>query len=404
MRAVRCAILAKIYFVVLASFPISAFGQPPEVRKSVSDPEVAQAVRIPQPNWLNQWLSGPLPGQPLKLKLSLPSGDLRKTIQPPTDHSGVTGTAMPFPSLSDGSRLFNLTGMEERLPAALNMYLGVGIVASSGQTVWNHDATSGSSLLGNPTSELTYGEPLTLALEVNGRFSFADGFFVRGYSGIGISTVGEGILRDDDFLANQVLSSSTDSLIPDTDLFYATADIGKEVANIDNRRGVLSLFAGIQYWREKSEAYGLYNRLTSTLTISENTPVLSNTVEWVSFRLGATGSYRQNDQVTWTFDLAAIPYTDMHNEDSHLLRTDVSDLGAAPNIIMDGSGYGFEGEIGFIYAVADNLSAAFDIRYWHLVSDGKVTFGPQSNSPSTYPLNDLDTFRLGVSAGMRYNF
>ena len=108
--------------------------------------------------------------------------------------------------------------------------------------------------------------------------------------------------------------------------------------------------------------------------------------------------------MTWTFDFAAIPYTDMHNEDSHLLRTSVSDLGPTPNIIMDGSGYGFEGEIGFKYLFSDNLTAAFDIRYWKLMSDGEITLGPQSNSPSTFPLNDLDTYRFGVNAGIRYTF
>ncbi len=99
-----------------------------------------------------------------------------------------------------------------------------------------------------------------------------------------------------------------------------------------------------------------------------------------------------------------IPYTDMHNEDSHLLRTDPADLGAVPNIIMDGDGWGFQGEIGVAYLFAPRWIAALDFFYWTLMSDGDITLGPSTGSPSTFPLNDLDTYRYGVAAGITYRF
>ena len=281
--------------------------------------------------------------------------------------------------------------------------LGVGVGLSTGQTDWNHD--SKSALLGNPTSELIYDDTDVFSLELYGRLPLPEKFFIRGNVGLGIEEIGDGNFRDDDFLPGQVLSSSTDSIIPDTDLFYVGVDIGREVAKFDERRGSLSLFAGFQYWREEYAAFGLFNRLTSVQTIPTNSPVISNEVEWKSFRLGALGSYKMNDKVTWSADLAFIPYTDMHNEDSHLLRTSLADLGPVPNIIMDGDGYGFEGEIGVAYHFTPNWTAAFDVRYWTLMSDGDIVFGPNSTTPSAaLPLNDLDTYRFGVNARVSYVF
>ena len=79
---------------------------------------------------------------------------------------------------------------EEASVKAADYELGMGLVYTTGQTDWNHDATSASALLGNPTSELTYEELDTLALEFNGRVSLrrlGSGFskyFVRGMSAL----------------------------------------------------------------------------------------------------------------------------------------------------------------------------------------------------------------------------
>ena len=279
--------------------------------------------------------------------------------------------------------------------------LGIGVGLSTGQTDWNHTSPGG----GDPTSELTYDDTDLLSLELYGRLPLPEKFFIRGNIGIGIAEIGDGNLRDDDFNSAQVLISSTDSIIPDTDLFYVGFDIGREVAEFDNRRGSLSLFAGFQYWREEHSGFGLFDRLTNTQTVPTSTQVFRNEVEWKSFRLGATGSYKMDDEVTWTADLAFIPYTDMHNEDSHLLRTSLADLGPTPNIIMDGDGYGFQGEIGVAYHFAPNWTAKFDVRYWTLMSDGDIVFGPNSTTPSAeLPLNDLDTYRFGINARVNYVF
>ena len=278
--------------------------------------------------------------------------------------------------------------------------MGVGIGLSTGQTDWNHTAPGN----GDPTSELTYDDTDVFSLELYGRLPLPKKFFIRGNVGFGIGEIGDGNFRDDDFNTAQVLTSSTDSIIPDTDLFYMGVDIGKEVAKFDDRHGSLSLFAGFQYWREKHSGFGVFNRLTNAQTTSTTTPVIRNEVEWKSFRLGALFTDKVNDKLTLSADLAFIPYTDMHNEDSHLLRTGLDDLGPTPNIIMDGDGYGFEGEFGIAYNFASNWVVTFDLRYWTLMSDGDIVLGPNSTTSSTFPLNDLDTYRYGLNARVNYVF
>ena len=289
---------------------------------------------------------------------------------------------------------------------AADYELGMGLVYTTGQTDWNHDATSASALLGNPTSELTYEELDMLALEFNGRVSLrglGSGFskyFVRGNVGFDVDS-GDGNLRDDDWNAAQVLTSSTDSVIPGTDLFYLTADVGHEMLTFGEGRGSLALFMGYSYWTEENEAYGAYNRLTGAQAISTAIRVINNKVEWHSFRLGALAEFSLNDRLNLTADVAFIPYADMHNEDSHLLR---GDLGAVPNIVMDGSGLGFQGEVGLAYDLTQNLEAALGFRYWNLQGDGDITFAPNMAGTSTWPLNDFDTFRYGISADLTYGF
>lgn len=300
----------------------------------------------------------------------------------------------PVPLREPAPRLGLLDGVE----------LGVRTVMTTGQTDWNHDASGADPTLGNPTSELIYEDVSVFALEFNGYVPLPKKYFVRGNVGLGIASIGDGNLRDDDFSAGQVLSSSTDSVIPDTDLFYLTVDIGREVVRFRNDKGSLSLFAGFQYWTEEYEAFGVFDRLAGGQTVSENTLVIRNEVEWTSFRLGAMGSYRMNNQVTWLADLAFIPYTDMHNEDSHVLRQSLADLGPVPNVIMDGEGFGFQGEIGVAYQFAPSWNASLGFQYWTMMSDGDVTLGPNSTTPATFPLNDLDTYRYGVTAEITYKF
>jgi len=277
-------------------------------------------------------------------------------------------------------------------------YLSVTIWPSFGQTDWNH-TTITSATLGDPTSVLEYEDVETTILEFAARVSLPASFFVRGYIGLGVIQIGDGNLRDDDFLAGQVLSSSTDSVIADTDVFYVTLDVGRPI--LSGPSGSLSPIVGFQYWREEYEAFGVFNRLTGVQTVPTSTGVITNKVEWLSIRLGAIAIIQLTSPpgLSLSIDAVFIPFTDMHNEDSHLLRTSPADLGPAPNIIMDGNGWGFQGDTKLGYEIIPDLIASIGFRYWTMMSDGDITFGPNTTSPATLPLNDLDTIRWGGHCG-----
>ncbi len=284
-------------------------------------------------------------------------------------------------------------------------YLGLTIWPSFGQTDWNHDASGVAPSLGNPTSVLDYEDVDTAILEFEAGAPPPGSFFVRGFIGFSAIEIGDGNLRDDDFLAGQVLFSSTDSVIANTDVFYVTLDVGRPILNIGSN-GSLSAIVGFQYWREKYEAFGVFNRLSGVQTVPTSTAVITNKVEWLSIRLGAIALIQLSPPpgLSLSIDAVFIPFTDMNNEDSHLLRTAPGDLGPAPNIIMDGDGWGFQGEAKLGYEIIPDLIASIGFRYWTMMSDGNITFGPNTTSPATLPLNDLDTIRWGVTSGIVYRF
>lgn len=296
-------------------------------------------------------------------------------------------------------------------PAEANQhqpYLSVTVWPSFGQTDWNHTDDRFPTIAGDPTSVLEYEDVDTTILEFDAYTPLFGGpFFARGYVGVGVIQIGDGNLRDEDFFAGQVLFSSTDSVIADTDVFYVTLDVGRPILSIGDS-GSLSLIVGVQYWREKYEAFGCVQldpvgKILGICepTIPTSTAVITNEVEWISARVGAIASAQLTDSVNLTVDAVLIPYTDMHNEDSHHLRTA---FGPVPNVIMDGSGWGFQGEAKLGWEIIPDLIASIGFRYWTMMSDGDITTTFADGTELTLPLNDLDTIRYGATAGIIWKF
>lgn len=386
-------------FLAFAILPSMAYSQSVDILRLEKDILTNEAQPYGDSDWLDKWLSAPLPGQPARTRPKQKRFSIDWPVSPSQrrlpNRVQKASPSQESPSLKGQPFEGHLD-----LPG---MYLGIGLVSTTGNTTWNHDATSSSATLGNPSSELTYDQVSTLALELTGGMRIYESFFLRGNIGVGATFGDDGTFRDDDFRVGQTLFSSTNSAIPNTDLFYFTIDAGKEIINIGDGQVTMSLFTGYQYWRESYEAYGLHDLLTGQTTQSDDTAVISNVVEWNSLRLGALGTYKPTDRLEWALDFAFIPVTSMHNEDSHLLRTGSNDLGPAPNVIMDGTGYGFEWALGMNYLITPRVAVVFDVRYWSLMSEGDITLRPNT-SPSTYPLNDLDTVRYGANIGLRYVF
>ena len=133
----------------------------------------AAAGKPVEDGWLEQWLSGPLPGQPAKAE-SRYRPPRQQTVAWPRAYMPP---AAPFRSPSPGGRSeppsFKGRATEfDHKPGRVE--LGVGLVLSSGGTTWNHDATSASASHGNPSSELTYTDARVAALEFTGKMRFGD--------------------------------------------------------------------------------------------------------------------------------------------------------------------------------------------------------------------------------------
>ena len=302
-----------------------------------------------------------------------------------------------------------------------------------------HDASGSGSPFGNPSSELVYDDLDTMIGEINANVTLFEDYFFRANYGQDMIDFGNGLLRDTEFLSADSGSPSfrSHSKITGLDVWYVTIDGGwTYYRTVDT---ILRVFLGYQHWVEEYTARGL--------TIVECTPAagvlffdaavcpsplpfkddeftgetaVTNRVEWDSLRVGLTADVQLTRRFRLSGEIAWIPYTDMHNEDSHHLRVassgpgecvpvaplvvETPDLASVPNIIMDGNGWGWQGDIELLYEFADNISAFLGFRYWGLTSDGDVTFKCGDGSSITFPLNDLDTERYGVTAGFTYTF
>ena len=284
---------------------------------------------------------------------------------------------------------------------------------STGKTDWNH--TTDDPLGGDPRSALSYDDLAVLVAEAYGTAPLPWGFFVRGNVGKSITEISNGTLTDDDFI-NKSLATAlgipdrelrSEGIIKNADVFYITVDIGREIWRFMRNRGSFSIFGGFQYWKEEYDSFGVnqledpFNQIGLGQIVPLDTLALSNDVEWSSVRVGAIVSYDVWDKLNILLEGTIIPYSDMHNEDSHHLRTV---FGPVPNVIMDGSGYGFQADLNVSYEIWQNFIATLGFRYWTLMSDGDITITLADGTSNTFTLNDLDSIRYGLTVGVTIRF
>ena len=133
----------------------------------------------------------------------------------------------------------------------------IGTWISTGNTHWAHNASSSSSLLGNPTSRLTYKDVGTNVLDLTGTYWFTPRLFGR--LNLGVAGIGGGRLTDDDYLAADGGNPSlrTISNLNGDGMWYLNADVGGRVKNFANHRGWLDVFGGFQFWHTEYSAVGL---------------------------------------------------------------------------------------------------------------------------------------------------
>ena len=302
----------------------------------------------------------------------------------------------------------------ELLIQETNFIVGMSGWISSGETDWNHDASSSSIYLGNPSSKLSYEDVDSNIIEFSVEAIIASDYFIRGNLGFG--GIDDGTLIDDDFLTTSTtgdfLASRSFSDIGDDGIWFLNFDVGytlwTEPANQNSR---IKVFAGYQHWEEDYNATGLtYDVCTvggallgicspAGTSFFPGESVISNKVEWDSLRLGVEAEKKFGKSFSVEVSAIFIPYSDMHNEDIHHLRTDL----AQPGFVMNGTGMGYNLEFTASYEVISNLLLSAGYKYWSLESDGDIEVRGMSAS-RVFPLNDLNSVRKGVTIGLSYKF
>ncbi len=297
---------------------------------------------------------------------------------------------------------------------------GIGTWISQGSTRWSHNASGVDPLLGNPSSELNYKDLASNVVELRGQVTLAQKWSLRANYGFGDITGGR--LIDDDYVSQAgavcctTLNrphrfSRTFSDVNGSDLWYVNADLGYKAWSFLQEKGSLRVFLGYQYWREKVEATGVTQVECTSVGVNCNAvgtvtnrgqKVITNTVKWSSLRLGLESGYQFTSRFSIDGSVVWIPYTSMKNEDIHHLRTD---LQQNPSFSMSGTGMGVNTEVTATLMIIQNLFFNVGYRYWWVgVTDGDWTNHPVSGASSTVQLNQLQSFRQGVTLGLDYKF
>lgn len=268
--------------------------------------------------------------------------------------------------------------------------LGVRYWLSRGHHQFSHNASVVDPTLGNPTSVLTYEDTDAHALEIYGRRDFGTLWFLRG--SIGIGDVRKGSLDNEDYATGQVKFSDTTSSVRGDRLSHFTLDAGRELWRSARGSPWLEGFIGFQQWSETLDAFGA-DATVGPIQISEQTLVITNDVRWRSLRVGLGLQARFGSATRLAADVAFIPYSDVRNEDSHHLRTD---LGPTPNVITTGTGGGVQLDVELRHALRRGTEIGIGLRHWQLRSvDADVAL-----AGVTVPVNEIETRRTGVTVSL----
>lgn len=278
--------------------------------------------------------------------------------------------------------------------------LGVRYWISSGETKRAHNAQSFDPTLGNPTSVLLYENLDANTIELFGRQYFGGGqWLVKGFIGFGEIT--RGSFRDEDFNAGQVKFSDTTSSVTAGDISYGAIDIGRNEWRLRDGRTLLGIYVGYSEWKEDMDAYGVTDALGFVGDVSRDVKVISNKVTWKSLRVGFAGNLSLTERMRLDLDLALIPYSKVRNDDSHFLRQDPTDLGPAPNIIIEGEGRGVQLDAELRYEIVRRTDLGLGLRYWYLEANKATRRLPNRPDVPELPVTDLYSERFGATLSLR---
>jgi hypothetical protein len=292
--------------------------------------------------------------------------------------------------------------------------LGARYWYSIGRHDYAHNASGFDPLLGNPTSELIYSNIPAHTGEIFARYDDAEtGLVAKGFAGGGGFADG-GTMNDRDWLVGQKLFSNTDSILKNSDLRYATIDIGWGAEYLTFGQLQFLPFVGYGYWHDGVGVWGLtqmpddfggafYGTPPGTVLLTPNQKVAAFVASWNMVRLGAQASLKLTPQFSLTVDAAFVPYAQGEGNDSHLLRQD--ELGTKPNVLVRGHGWGAQIDAMAHYQVTSNFTVGVGGRYWYIDgSSGTNTNAIDNVFGVRFPLVRFTSERYGVLAEAAYRF
>lgn len=249
-------------------------------------------------------------------------------------------------------------------------------------------------------SRLTYSGLDANSGEIYARAENINGFFVKGYAGLG--GLGKGSLNDEDFPPGIDPYSSTLSHQRDGHLSYLSADLGYQI--VSGPRYRVGAFAGYHYLAERVNAFGCTqigaNPFVCAPAIPASVLGITEDAKWNAARLGLTADIQLLECLKLTVDAAWVPYAKIATSDTHWLRLGTSFSGPIPET---GSGSGAQIEAALSYQLTSAFSVGVGARYWHMETRGSADFASVAPGAGAQPINFV-TDRFGAYLQGAYRF
>jgi hypothetical protein len=266
------------------------------------------------------------------------------------------------------------------VPAAPASALIGGWRVEFGTRYWMSTGSLAKTLYDDPrnssniNSRLTYSSLNSANFEGFGRVENSFGTFAKGV--IGMSGLGSGTLRDEDFFPAVATYSSTLSTQTGGHLAYGSIDVGQVVVTNARMRG--SVFAGYGYLAEVVNAYGCTqmagNPGICVPAIPSASAAVTEDTHWNLARIGLQGELYMLDCLKLTAEAAWVPYAQIDAQDTHWLRLGTTPGSIAGPIPESGNGQGVQVEAILSYQVTDFFSFGVGGRYWYLQTKGESDF------------------------------
>lgn len=197
--------------------------------------------------------------------------------------------------------------------------------------------------------------------------------YVTGYFGTG--ALHGANLQDEDFPPGINPYSSTNSPVSDSNVTYATVDVGYNALQTSWYK--LGGFVGFNYIGNAYNAFGCTQTASNSQIctpgqVGSANLTISDSYSWEGVRLGISGALTLPHGFTISGDAAWLPYVALSGTNDHWLRMPGDFASGIPESGSGSSSFELEGRVD--YTIAPNLDIGAGMRYWSLNANGHMNF------------------------------